>query len=309
MKKTQQQKQLLIIGVIVGVVIVGVVIAVVVRQLGKGKQVEVATEETAPVKKKKVTAPLNIIGLAERPVMKLEPFAKNGKNLRITVENLPKEATEGEYEIEYTIGSATAKTATGRDTKVPENEATEGVQGFIGELEVSKLPAVTEKMLGSCSAGGACIYHAGVTEGKVTLRFAGPENYALQSWFTYFEKGKETVATVDGAFAATAKELAKASDFLIVEEMGLPTGLPGAVVEMADQGGTAGAVKARAYGVYFSAPVTVSEATVTFKDVGEATGVASWDGKTWTLLEGAKVAGGEVTVSTKGLAEIYALVK
>ena len=300
MKKSQ-----IILIVVIALLVIGGVSAFVVLS-NSSKTVAEKEEVTPAPKKKRVAAPLNVIPLEQRPVMALRPFISNGKNLEIELESLPLPADSAEYEIEYTIGSATAKTAAGRDTKVPDNEASEGLQGFIGELDLSSFPAKTEKMLGSCSAGGACIYHAGITEGKISLRFAAKESYALQSVFTYFEEGAQSNPSIDGKFTLAGSGLTKTTDFLIVEMMGLPAGLPGKIV-LAGHESEANWQQARAYGVYFSKSMAAStEVTATFADAPAGSQIAAYSAGEWTLLE-SKVSGKELS-ATGTLAEIYALI-
>lgn len=297
------KKNKIILIVILAVLVIGGIVTAAI--LLNRSEPEVVAEATPAPKKKKVTAPLNIIPVEQRPVMALRPFVSNGKNLAIEVANLPLPAESAEYEIEYTIGSATAKTAAGRDTKVPDNEASEGVQGFIGELDIASLPAQTEKMLGSCSAGGACIYHAGITDGKVTLRFAASPNYALQSSFTYFEKDKVVNETLDGKFNFSGNILAKETDFLVVEMMGLPAGLPSAV--MTTLGGDKGdEIKASAYGIYFSGTAPSGEVSVTFVDAPRDTKIAAYANGKWEILNAQATETGLTAVAP--LAEIYALI-
>ncbi|MDR0463038.1 MAG: hypothetical protein LBG64_02360 [Pseudomonadales bacterium] len=302
----KKQKKIIAIVAAVTAVVIGIIIAVVMVNRGAEEIVEVeATPEPA---RRRVRTPFNIVDIDQRPVVRLEPFMGNGRNLRVVLENLPLGADEAEYEIEYTITGASARTAGGATTRVPENEATEGLQGFIGELDVTSFPSITEKMLGSCSAGGACVHHNGITQGKVSLMFYGDENYAVQSVFTYFEEGDIENTTIDGMFTIAAAGLANAQEFLVMELMGLPAGLPGIVVTR-DDDVNANATKAIAYGVWFnSRPTAIDVVTVTFEDIGDATGLAIWDGEEWTVVEDVEINGNTLTAEVP-LAEMFVLIK
>ncbi len=275
MKKNQQKIWLLVAAIVV-VVIAGVLIA---KSLGKKDTTSTATTEETIVKKKKISAPINVIDMNERPVVALKPYTQTGgRFVSIEVSDLRKSATAAEYEIVYNVIGASAVSASGAKIKVPDSEAQEGQQGFMGELDLTKLPTKTENRFGTCSAGGACINN-NVSGGSLTLTFDGEAKYAVMSNWTYFEDGKEISGTEDGAFQMEAAALADNGDYLIAEAMGLPNDLPGTAAMISD-GGKDGGNKPVAYQINFTTAPKTNEALVTFAEYKEAK-VAVWDNKSW----------------------------
>ena len=296
----QKQKQTYLI---IGGVVAVVVIAVLVWWLSRGKsepEPETEVAEVVEVKKKRITAPQNVLPLSERPVVSLKPFSKDGgRFVSIEISQVRVPAQTAEYEIVYNIVGTSAVSATGAKIPTPEGEAEGGLQAFMGELSLNSLPTRTENRFGTCSAGGACINN-NVDFGYITLNFDAEQKYGVNSSWTYFEKGVASSASFDQAFTLTADELAGASDYLLLEMMGLPDGLTGEVVTVADDGKDGG-IKPVAYQLRLSKQLSATTGQVTFAN-DEGSQLAIYDGQAWkvqSLSEPVAVADGY----------IYALVK
>ena len=238
-------------------------------------------EASAAPKKKRISAPLNVIDLTERPVVTLRPFAQDGgRFVNIAVETLNKPATNAEYEIVYNVLGTSAVSASGSKIAVPDGEEEGGLQAFIGELDLASLPTQTANRFGTCSAGCACINN-NVDYGELTLTFDGADKYGVHSNWTYFETGKSRSVTTDGEFTLVADALADAKDYLIMQAIGLPAGLTGTPVTISD-GGKDNGTQAVGYILSFTtAPIGEMLATL---DFGSHTGgsVAVYDGTTWS---------------------------
>lgn len=172
------------------------------------KTAEAPKEETK--KKTKITEPVNVIDVAERPFIAVAPTA-DGKNVVIMIDAVKKEATEVDYELEYQAGSL--------------------LQGAFGLIDISSLPSETKILLGSCSAGGSCTYHEDVQGGSLTTRFSGKESYALKTEWKYIELDGDTeVSSRDAKFQLESDALADASIVVIANSSGAPEGLKGTLV-------------------------------------------------------------------------------
>lgn len=278
MKKKQQKIGLIVVIVIVLAVVGGLIF----KKMKTQKTTEIGTEQTV-VKKKKISAPINVIDLSERPIVSLKPYTENGgRFVNIELSQLRKQATAAEYEIVYNVVGASAVSASGAKIRVPDSEEQEGQQGFMGELDLASLPTKTENRFGTCSAGGACINNS-VSGGSLTLTFDGTEKYAVMNNWTYFETGKEESLTDDGLFKLEAVGLAKEKDYLIASAIGLPENLPANVVMIADGGKDNGTIPL-AYQINFTNAPKINEAIVNFPK--NTTGkIAVWDGTKWTTYE------------------------
>ena len=181
----------------------------------------------AQLKKRNISEPVNIIPLAERPYTSIRPDV-DGRHLYLTIHGIKKAATEMEYELEYASGSLQ--------------------QGVFGSIDISKLPATTKQLMGTCSAGGACSYHTEVTGGSLVTRFAGEQNYALKTQWRYLEnKQKETkFGSTDAKFQIESPELAKAALLIIADASGYPEGLEGTAISAPYSLQTAPAVSGKA---------------------------------------------------------------
>lgn len=155
------------------------------------------------VSKKKVQSPVNVIPVAERPYLRLEPSA-DGHYITIKVEEVKKNAQELNYEMEYQTGSM--------------------LQGFGGLLRLDKLPIAEKKLFGSQSAGGAITYHEDIKGGNFLAQFIGQENYAVKSAWRYFTNSDHasSFSSQDTKFSITNQDLAKYSYLIVYNSPGYP---------------------------------------------------------------------------------------
>ncbi|NCN87456.1 MAG: hypothetical protein GW941_01020 [Candidatus Pacebacteria bacterium] len=234
------------------------------------------TEETETKKKKTVLEPKNIIELAMRPYVKLYPVS-GGNHLNLEIVEVPKEASEVEYELEYQSGTL--------------------LQGFQEVLQLDNLPASTQKLLGSQSAGGAITYHEDIKGGSLQLRFIGPENYVLKQDWKYFENvDKETeFSSKDAKFQIESEDLAINRLLLIYNTPGVPAGLE---KELASD----------AYSITSSSPIDgIGTVIIRANDEGELM-MMGYDGSSWVELD-STVEGKVVTAKDVALMELYIVVK
>ncbi|MBQ6449289.1 hypothetical protein IJJ08_00070 [bacterium] len=300
MANQDQSKLYWIIGGVVGVIVVVALIFGLTRGKKSDETAQAPVESAAPAKKKRISAPQNVIALGDRPVVKLRPFSKDGgRFVSIEVQSLGKTATSAEYEIVYNVIGANAVDKNGRAISDFDAEAEGGLQAFIGELDLSQLPTSSENRFGTCSAGGACINNS-VDYGTLTLNFDAAEKFGVKTNWTYFESAVNRTAMHDGNFALEAEGLEKAEDYLLMQMMGLPAGIQGEVVMLPDDGRDNGTWPV-AYQLSFTkTPSGLKTGKVDFgSNFGEQ--VAVYDGQSWTnydLMESVPV----------GADYIYALV-
>jgi hypothetical protein len=205
--------------------------------------------EIAPVAKKKLSLPLNVIPESDRPFVSVEPVA-DGRNVIIKVTQLKKIATEAEYELEYQAGSL--------------------LQGAFGTIKLDKIPSETKLLLGSCSAGGACTYHTDVQGGSLLMRYTGPESFALKTDWKYIEnKTKETAfSSKDGKFQVSAPALAKEKLMIISNSPGYPADPKAPVVS-------------EHYNLALATPVTGKlKLSIRAREEGKLT-IQGWNGQSW----------------------------
>lgn len=203
-------KLMMIIAAVIGVlVLVGGGIFTYTKM--KQKPVAETPQEEPKKRRTKVSEPLNVIGVAERPYVQISPLA-DGRNVEIIVKELKKPATELEYELEYQAGSL--------------------LQGAFGAIQLGTVPAKATILLGSCSAGGACTYHQDVQGGTLLTRYTGPENYALKSEWHYIDNAaKGTIATSkDEKFKLTSTNLRNQRFIIVFNTPGYAEGLEGTPV-------------------------------------------------------------------------------
>ena len=139
-------------------------------------------------KKKKISEPVNVIAVDQRPYLQILPVA-DGRNLDLRIVSLQKPATSLEYELEYQAGSL--------------------LQGAFGQIDLNSLPTSKRILLGSCSAGGACTYHQDIKGGTLVGKFIGAENYSLKQDWRYFDNYgfRETqFASKDAKFQIESKD-------------------------------------------------------------------------------------------------------
>lgn len=226
-------------------------------------------------KKTKITEPVNVIPMSERPYILVSPTADK-RNVTIAVDALKKEATDVDYELEYQSGSL--------------------LQGAFGLITLDSLPATTKILLGSCSAGGACTYHEDVQGGSLTTRFSGTENYALKTDWKYIEltDGESEISSRDAKFQLSGADIADIDIAIIADSSGVPAGLEGTPV---------------------SAPYTLqtvptlsgtASLSIRANEEGELS-IAGWNGEEWTVFE-TTIDGKTATAEVK-LMELYVVVK
>ncbi len=259
-----------IIGVIVLALIGGGV------WIWKAKNQKPATTEEQKSTKKRIVEPVNVIPVAERPVMYVSPQA-DGHNIDMVVAALNKEAKKAEFELEYTTDNL--------------------VQGGQGDFELGSLPVKEKWFMGSCSAGGACSYHTNVTGGSLKTRFIGAENYAIKNDWRYFDNVKtkaDTFSSKDAKFTAKSPAFAKVTYAVVTNSPGYPKDLKGTPVS-------------EAYALAASAALAGDvEVSIRSSEEGDAT-IMAWDGKNWTDLKGTAK---DKVVSAKGPASmLYIAVK
>lgn len=257
------KKTLAIVGSILLVLGVGVFV--------KTKIGNKAPAEKPKLKKKKITEPLNIIEVDERPYIVVSPNS-DGRNITIAVNSVKKDAQEVDYELEYQSGSL--------------------LQGVFGSIELGKLPASTTQLLGSCSAGGACTYHENVVGGHLTTRFNGDENYALKSEWKYIEntKKEDALSSRDAKFQIASEELESVRLAVVFNSPGYPEKLSGRAVS--------DPYSLQTY------PKVSGDATLTMraKEEGDLV-IMGWDGSEWTEFTG-KVEGKTIIAEVE-LMELY----
>ncbi|MDH5533865.1 MAG: hypothetical protein OEX81_05590 [Candidatus Pacebacteria bacterium] len=237
------------------------------------------TEQTESKKKKTVLEPKNIIDVAMRPYVMLSPVS-GGHHINIKIVEVPKEATEVEYELEYQSGTL--------------------LQGFGDLLKLDTLPVSTQKLFGSQSAGGAITYHEDIKGGSLQLRFIGSENYVLKQDWRYFEnKTKETTfSSKDAKFQIDSDDLALNRLVLIYNTPGVPKGIDEGMMIASD-----------AYSLTSASKVSGDANTVSIRanEEGELT-LMGYDGTSWTELD-SEVEGKVVTAEDVSLMELYVVVK
>ena len=204
LQNMSMKKKLLIVLPVVALLIVGAIFL-----FNKNKKPAAVANQT--VTKKKVQSPVNVIAVAERPYLSLEPSA-DGHYITITVAEVKKTASQLDYEMEYQTGSM--------------------LQGFGGLIKLDKIPVSDKKLFGSQSAGGAITYHEDIQGGNLLAQFTGSENYAVKSAWRYFtNSGKVSeFSSQDTKFTIKNQELSKYSYIVIYNSPGYPSGLKGEVI-------------------------------------------------------------------------------
>lgn len=235
-----------------------------------------AEPSPTPTSKKKVSSPVNLIPVTERPYVRLVP-SSDGRYISIVITEIKKTATNLEYEMEYQTGSM--------------------LQGFGGVISIDKLPATERKLFGSQSAGGAITYHEDIKGGNLELQFTGGDNYAVKSAWRYFtNSSKDTKFTSqDTKFSLSNAELSRYSYLVIYNSPGFPGELDSEL--LSDPYVVSSDRELRTISSNFTVSIRHSEAGT----------IMGYDGQAWQALE---------TSSTDGLhtasgpfMEAYVLVK
>ena len=219
--------------------------------------------------------PTNVIEQAEAPYIKISPLA-DGRNVKIIVNEVKKQATTIEYELEYQAGSL--------------------LQGAFGEMELNNLPVETKILLGTCSAGGACTYHEDVKGGTLLAKFTGEDDYALKQGWRYFENqsGEQEFGSRDAKFLVNSKNLARSRYLIIYNSYGYPQELPGKL-------------KSQVYTLASSGSLD-GEAEISLKanEAGQNLVLVGYDGQEWTEFD-STVEDKTVTANAE-LMEAYAVI-
>ena len=312
-----QMKKSKIIWIILGAVLLATIAGGVIWKMSsKG---EVTTEETTK-KKKKISVTANLVPIADRPLMTVTPLTNaEGRNLEIeliSMGNTQGKIESAEYVLEYQVAGASATSASGKDISVPDAENPVGLQGTMGALEVNKLPSLASVLLGTCSAGGACVRHEGLSAGALTTTFDAEADFAVAQPFTYFENSEKSkiLTTTDKVLTIEAESLAKVTDLVITQAAGIKNAsqLAGEVVTVSDTERSAESILPVAYQLALagSAPkgdftlkmtVATADATAKIAVYTEADG--------WQSLETTSAGAGIFQAETETWPEIMALVK
>ena len=226
--------------------------------------------------KKKITLPVNVISLEEKPIVSVEPQA-DGHNVVIGVDKVRKDAKTAEYELEYQAGTL--------------------LQAATNVFNLDQLPTSEKILLGSCSAGGACTYHEDVKGGTLLMTFeGGSDPYALKSDWKYIDnKTKETeVSSRDGKFQLSSKDIASNRYLIIFNAYGIPDGVPGTVVSSPYSLSSSSALKGTA------------QLTMRANEDGGTT-IVGWDGSKWQEFD--STANGKELTAQVDLLPLYVAIK
>lgn len=251
-------------------IVPGVIILVVLAWIfwpAKNKKAEPTTQ--TPTRK---VEQINKLAIKDRPYVTLTP-RPDGREVTLMIDSITN-ATEAEYELEYTAGSM--------------------IQGVFGTIDFSedKPPVEKELLFGSCSKG-KCRYDENVSGGSLTIRFdGGDEAFTLKSDFNL-----QQMADREGVF--TSKDIKASLDvgtslpsstYLVVQNtMGLPVEVKGEVL-------------AGPYAFIGAASPTLKGAELTIKSKDDLTDakLMYWDGKAWEELE-AEVGEGKISAPVTNL--------
>lgn len=232
---------------------------------------------TTKTQKKKITDPVNIIDQAERPFIEIKPLDEH--NIAVAVNQVKKEATSMDFELEYQTDTS--------------------LEGLTGNLDLASLPSATKPiLLGTCSAGGACRYHTGVQGGNILTKFSGgAATYALKQDWKYIDNAKKGTefSSQDAFFQITSKDLASERFLVIFNTPGYP-------------GTPKGTVISEAYALSATSSLS-GKATLSMRAKDDAAGavIMGWDGQNWKEFAG-KVDGKSVTAEVD-LLPVYVVVK
>lgn len=258
-------------------IIIAVVLLLVIGGIGWGVKsfLSGGSQTDTTSKKKKIAPPVNQIDISQRAYVKILPNS-NGHNLTLEVEEVKKDADSVDYELEYQAGTL--------------------LQGAFGQVELSALPARTDILLGSCSAGGACTYHEEVQGGSLLLNFDGSEDYGLKSEWKYVDNSdKETeFSSRDGKFMISSDDLANVKYIVIYNSPGYPEELDGELTS-------------EIYTISGSNNLS-GEAEITIRMAEETEGtIMGWDGEKWNEFD--TTVDGKQATANVDLMEAYVVVK
>ncbi len=239
------------------------------------KMQKASNTTTQTTQKKKVVAPTNVIPVAERPYVEIDPVDVHNISLKVNSTN--KAADSVDYEIEYQTDSS--------------------LEGAQGNIVLSSLPASAKILLGSCSAGGACRYHTGVLGGTLLLKFNGAQNYSLKQEWNYIinaDKGTQ-FSSKDAKFQLDSKDMSVQPTVIVYNSPGYPKNLPGTAIS-------------DPYSLATMSPLK-GTGTLVMRSTEDAPNavIMGWDGKAWKEFA-SKVDGKSVT-ATVDLLPLYIVIK
>lgn len=235
-----------------------------------------STEKEQTSNKKRISEPENILPVAERPVIHIEPIA-DGHHLNIMIESVKKAATDAEYTLEYQTGTL--------------------VQAQENVISLASLPVYEEVFLGTCSAGGKCTYHEDIQGGSLRTRFAGTESYVLKSDWKYIDNaaGEGAFSSRDAKFQITSEDLENQRYVVIFNTPGYPEGLEGTPAS-------------EPYTLDVSSALSgTAELTIRGTEEGDLA-IMGWDGEEWHEFTGT-VDGKAVTAEVDLMTFYIAVVK
>lgn len=250
-------------------IIPGVIVLAIIAWIywpAKNKKEEIVQTSTRKVEQ------INKLAIKDRPYVVLTPRA-DGKEVTLIIDKVTN-ATNAEYELEYTAGSM--------------------IQGVFGELDFATegLPLSKDLLFGSCSKG-KCRYDENVSGGSLTIRFeGGDEPYTLKSDFNL-----QMMADREGVF--TSKDIKASLDvgtslssstYVVVQNT---MGLPGAIKEEVIAG-------PYAFIATNSTPLKGAELTIKSKDDLTDAKLMYWDGKVWEELK-TETNEGQISASVSSL--------
>ena len=241
-----------------------------------------------PAKKTKVDTPqketrkveqINKLAIKDRPYVTLTP-RPDGREVTLMIDNVTN-ATEAEYELEYTAGSM--------------------IQGVFGTIDFNEDEPPVEKdlLFGSCSKG-KCRYDENVSGGSLTIRFdGGDEAYTLKSDFNLQQMAdREGVFTSKDIKASleVGSSLSSSAYVVVQNTMGLPAELEGEIL-------------AGPYAFIAATDPTLKGAELTIKSKDDLTDakLMFWSGKDWQELV-SKVGDGKISAPVTSLGT-FVLVK
>lgn len=277
-----QKKQLIILISIISLIVIGAGVWLIKAKLGKSQNPAQETAITKP--KKRLSPPQNVLPLAERPVVSLQPFTQaGGRFVSIQVQEMHTPASQAEYEIIYDVANVSAVGANGAKLAVPANEQEGGQQAFMGELSLETLPTKTNNRFGTCSAGGACINHE-VKQGMLVINFNAESPYGVSSPWYYFQTGSQEIAIDDFSLNLSSDTFKKSNDFLLMQAMGLPAGLTNEVISLPDAESKDNGSRPFAWQLRFTTTPQPGTMKVTLPKEHSQAVLHVYDGKNWTVV-------------------------
>jgi len=274
MKNMNKKYVLIGAAVVLGILILGAAGFFILQATKKSSQQPVVEQPA----RRKISEPVNEISVAERPYLKLIPKA-DGRNIEIQAVEIKKPATTMEFELEYQAGTL--------------------LQGAFGQLEIGSLPASTQIMFGSCSAGGACTYHTDIKSGTLLARFEGEDKYAVKQDWRYFDNAKRetSIASKDAKFQLESKSLAAV-------RFGIVYNTPGFPGEASDLGGN---VVSEIYSLTASSALTgTGTLSIRASEEGALT-IIGYNGSSWKKFD--TTVDGKTATAAVELMEAYAVVR